>query len=211
MVKNLPSGALPTELRQKFEKFGALGRIIMPPSGLAALVEFEGSINAKKAFKGVAYSRFGDRPLYLEWAPVDCLSDKKSTEIRIKKEISDISQDSSGTMIFVKNVDFSTNEESLRKVFEKIGGVSECSISMRLEKGKYLSMGYGWVRMATAKLAQEAIKRLQGVELEGHRLSLKISTNKNENPSQNRQEAKKQDQPSGSAKIMVCFEYRKFI
>ena len=112
----------------------------MPPSGLAALVEFEGSINAKKAFKGVAYSRFGDRPLYLEWAPVDCLSDKKSTETRIKKEISDISQDSSGTMIFVKNVDFSTNEESLRKVFEKIGIVSECSISMRLEKGKYLAI-----------------------------------------------------------------------
>ena len=175
----------------------------MPPSGLAALVEFEGSINAKKAFKAVAYSRFGDRPLYLEWAPVDCLSTKKSTEIRIKKEISEKSADSSGTMIFVKNVDFSTNEESLRKVFEKIGAVSECSISMRLEKGKYLSMGYGWVRMASAKLAQEAIKRLQGVELEGHRLSLKISTNKNENPSANRQEAKKQDQPSGSAKIMV--------
>ena len=69
LVKNLPSGALPTELRFKFEKFGGLGRIIMPPSGLAALVEFDGSINAKRAFKAVAYSRFGDRPLYLEWAP----------------------------------------------------------------------------------------------------------------------------------------------
>jgi multiple RNA-binding domain-containing protein 1 len=69
LVKNLPSGALPTELRFKFEKFGGLGRIIMPPSGLAALVEFNGSINAKRAFKAVAYSRFGDRPLYLEWAP----------------------------------------------------------------------------------------------------------------------------------------------
>ena len=37
LVKNLPSGALPSELRHKFEPFGALGRIVMPPSGLAAI------------------------------------------------------------------------------------------------------------------------------------------------------------------------------
>ena len=57
LVKNLPSGALPSELRAKFEPFGALGRIVMPPSGLAAIVEYHGSINAKKAFTAVAYSR----------------------------------------------------------------------------------------------------------------------------------------------------------
>ena len=64
----------------------------MPPSGLAALVEFAGSINAKKAFKGVAYSRFGDRPLYLEWAPVDCLEEENVTQKRVRKELSEVSK-----------------------------------------------------------------------------------------------------------------------
>lgn len=82
-MKNLPSGALPSELRAKFEPFGALGRIVMPPSGLAALVEYYGSINAKKAFTACAYARFVDRPLYLEWAPVGCLADE---EKKPKKE-----------------------------------------------------------------------------------------------------------------------------
>ena len=76
----MPSGALPSELRAKFEPFGALGRIVMPPSGLAALVEFYGSINAKKAFTACAYARFVDRPLYLEWAPVGCLADADKKE-----------------------------------------------------------------------------------------------------------------------------------
>ena len=43
-------------------------------------MEFHGSINAKKAFTAVAYSRFVDRPLYLEWAPINCL--EKETEIK---------------------------------------------------------------------------------------------------------------------------------
>jgi len=58
LVKNLPSGALPSELRKKFESFGALGRIVMPPAGLAAIVEFHGSINAKKGWGPIAYGHF---------------------------------------------------------------------------------------------------------------------------------------------------------
>lgn len=203
LVKNLPSGALPTELRTRFEKFGGLGRIIMPPSGMAALVEFAGSINAKKAFKGVAYSRFGDRPLYLEWAPSECLEDEKVIQKRIKKELNESSNtDTSGTMLFVKNLNFATTDESLRSAFIRIGPVVECSVSKRLERGKYLSMGYGWVRMANQKAAQEAIKKIQGVELDGHRIAIKISQS-HAGTVMTRPEAVKQDQPTNSGKIMV--------
>ena len=143
----------------------------MPPNGLAALVEFAGSINAKKAFKGVAYSRFGDRPLYLEWAPAECLEDEKITKTRINNELDLVKADSSGCMLFIKNLNFSTTDEDLRRIFEKIKlPVSECSVSKRMERGKYLSMGYGWVRMGHQKAAQEAIKKLQG----------KIKTEKNQ-------------------------------
>ena len=106
-------------------------------------------------------------------------------------------------MIFVKNLNFVTEDAGLRAVFEKIGKVAECSVSKRLEKGKYISMGYGWLRMSNAEAAQTAIKRLQGTELDGHRILLKISANRNEGENANRKEAEKQEQPSNSAKIMV--------
>lgn len=204
LVKNLPSGALPTELRSRFETYGGLGRIIMPPSGLAALVEFAGSINAKKAFKGVAYSRFGDRPLYLEWAPVDCLEEENVTQKRVRKELSEVSKDdTSGTMLFVKNLNFETTDESLRALFAPIGPIIESTVSKRLERGKYLSMGYGWCRMAHKQAAQEAIKKLQGYELDGHRINIKISQNRDAISDAARVEPQKQDQAKGSAKLMV--------
>ena len=54
------------------------------------------------------------------------------------------SMENSGAMIFVKNVNFATTDEGLKELFEKkVGKVAECSISKRLERGKYLSMGYG--------------------------------------------------------------------
>jgi len=40
---------------------------------------------AKTAFLRLAYTKFKDLPLYLEWAPVEALSDTKSSE---KKESS---------------------------------------------------------------------------------------------------------------------------
>ena len=130
LVKNLPSGALPSELRKKFESFGALGRIVMPPAGLAAIVEFHGSINAKKAFTSVAYSRFVDRPLYLEWAPVNCLEEASKSEVKqenlsepvvaTKKEPEPeqtkpandqvTKKEEDRAMLFVKNLNFKTGK-----------------------------------------------------------------------------------------------------
>merc|ERR1711990_1337055 len=138
LVKNLPSGALPSELRKKFEGFGALGRIVMPPAGLAAIVEFYGSINAKKAFTGVAYSRFIDRPLYLEWAPIGCLSSEVKTEdlsqpqIIAKSETAkkSITKNENGAMLFVKNLSFKTDEEKLKILFRRFNPI-EVQVSRR--------------------------------------------------------------------------------
>ena len=56
--------------------------------------------------------------------------------------------------------------------------------------------------MASPDLASKAVKTIQGIELDGHRINLKISK-KEEEKLNNRQEAKNQDQPEGSSKIMV--------
>jgi len=69
LVKNLPAQTKPSELREMFAKHGELVRIVMPPAGITALVEFLEPSEARKAFHALAYTRYKHLPLYLEWAP----------------------------------------------------------------------------------------------------------------------------------------------
>lgn len=69
VAKNLTAGTTARELQPLFGKFGLLGRLVLPPSGVTALVEFLEPTEARAAFRKLAYSKFKTLPLYLEWAP----------------------------------------------------------------------------------------------------------------------------------------------
>ena len=57
VVKNLPFNTTCDELRTIFAPFGTVARLVLPPSGITALVEFFESSQAKKAFQKLAYSK----------------------------------------------------------------------------------------------------------------------------------------------------------
>ena len=71
IVKNIPHSTENSELRDLFARFGDLSRIVLPPTKTMALVEFDEATEARKAFRQLAYSKFKNQPIYLEWAPVD--------------------------------------------------------------------------------------------------------------------------------------------
>ena len=56
-MKNLPFNTTTDELRTIFAPFGTVARLVLPPSGITALVEFFESSQAKKAFQKLAYSK----------------------------------------------------------------------------------------------------------------------------------------------------------
>lgn len=70
-MKNLPANSSLNDLKSLFAKYGELGRTIMPPSGVSALIEFMNEQQAKTAFKALAYKKFVTTPLFFEWAPED--------------------------------------------------------------------------------------------------------------------------------------------
>ncbi|XP_076452541.1 putative RNA-binding protein 19 isoform X2 [Babylonia areolata] len=70
IVKDLPAGTEAETLSEVFGKFGTVTRVVLPPHGITALVEFQETSEAKRAFSKLGYRRFKDRPLYLEWAPM---------------------------------------------------------------------------------------------------------------------------------------------
>lgn len=284
LVKNLPFTASPEALRDLFGRHGSLARLVLPPSRAIAVVEFADARAAKRAFTGLAYTRFQRVPLYLEWAPVGVFGDaprpapapaaagagagapaagagdkkgkedgKKETEsagdsfVIDKKgdasltgskrkredaagggeaapgtalggdsaaakrprgdsnvdagaaassgsaaEPSTAAVSASSSTLYVKNLSFTTTEAALRALFAPIGPLRAVRIPMRRDtkaaaaggaaSGKaapapgWLSMGYGFVEYVDRKDAETALRRLQGSELEGHALQLKLST-----------------------------------
>lgn len=127
-MKNLPSRTEPEEIRRVFQDFGVIGRVILPPSGLAAIVEFLEPSDAKNAFKKLVYRRFKSVPLFLEWAPKDSIrapelkkkeiSQPKKVEIEQEENKAEESEEEpeEETVLFVKNLNFETTDESLKKV-----------------------------------------------------------------------------------------------
>jgi len=56
-VKNLPARTKASELEAVFSPYGTLGRVLIPPSGVTALVEFLAPTEARSAFTKLAYRK----------------------------------------------------------------------------------------------------------------------------------------------------------
>ncbi|KAL7391647.1 hypothetical protein ABVT39_011966 [Epinephelus coioides] len=189
LVKNLPAGVTASELEELFSPHGSLGRVVLPPSGLTAIIEFLEPTEAKRAFTRLAYSKFHHVPLYLEWAPVgvfvaakpEPVLEKEQAKKEEKKDEEEEEEEEEeeaapGSTLFIKNLNFSTTEEKLQETFSKCGKITSCTISKKKDKtGKTLSMGYGFVQYQTAEAAQKALRQLQHCSVDDHQLELKIS------------------------------------
>lgn len=229
LAKNLPFGTTAEELKHLFSEFGSLSRVILPPAGISALIEFSSPSGAKRAFKKLAYAEFKHLPLYLEWAPFGVMcgqeesaqnvsepmeNESESVESSKEKEqglersdskVNDEDETASVT-VFVKNLNFSTTEDSLHELFQStIGEVKNVIVARKHNKkdpSTPLSMGYGFVTFSSQSAAIEAIKILQNYELDEHKLELKLSHGHTQNETgQQRKGVKNTDQKS--SKILV--------
>ena len=70
--------------------------------------------------------------------------------------------------IYVGNLPFSTNEASLRQMFEAHGDVASASIVMDRETGR--PRGFGFVEMSNDEEARKAIEAMNGQSIEGRAL-----------------------------------------
>ncbi|KAM4827370.1 putative RNA-binding protein 19 [Thomomys bottae] len=244
LAKNLPAGTSAAELQDTFGRYGSLGRVLLPEGGVTAIVEFLEPLEARKAFRHLAYSKFHHVPLYLEWAPVGVFSStaqqKSEPQDRPggaaeREEVEpgpagsqataeeggeapagkmeeaenedgddeDDDESSPGCTLFIKNLNFSTTEETLEEVFSRVGALRSCTVSKKKNKaGALLSMGFGFVEYRKPEQAQKALRRLQGHVVDGHKLELRISeraTKPSETSVRKKQVSKKQT----TSKILV--------
>ncbi|KAI9820144.1 MAG: Multiple RNA-binding domain-containing protein 1 [Thelocarpon impressellum] len=192
LVKNFSYGTRTIELRDLFEEFGKVTRILMPPAGTIAIVEFAQAPQARAAFASLAYRRFKDSVLFLEKAPQGLLTTngggvEPATVSGVqepKASTSDIFQSDTAndvvetTTLFVRNLNFCTTSDSLTEIFKPLEGFQSARVKTKSDPkkpGQILSMGFGFLEFRTKGHAQAALSAMNGYNLDGHSLLIRAS------------------------------------
>ncbi|MEZ6047596.1 MAG: RNA-binding protein [Planctomycetaceae bacterium] len=84
------------------------------------------------------------------------------------------------TNIYVGNLSFKTTSNDLEKTFSEFGEVTRAQVVQDRERGQ--SKGFGFVEMANEDDAQNAIRSLDGQELQGRNLKVNIARPREERP-----------------------------
>ena len=189
LVKNFSYGTSVDELQKLFETYGTISKMLMPPSGTIAIVEFDKPEHAKSAFASLAYRRFKDSPLYLEKAPKhlfrqDAIASQSSEAKEAKVKAIDLFQKESQaeaietSTLFVRNLNFSTSGERLQELFKPVDGFLSARVKTKSDPrkpGQILSMGFGFLEFRTKQQAQAAMMAMDGYKLDGHQLLIRAS------------------------------------
>ncbi|EGE09500.1 pre-rRNA processing protein Mrd1 [Trichophyton equinum CBS 127.97] len=193
LLKNFTYGVSSEDIRKLCEPFGQLTRLLMPPSGTIAIVEFAMPDEALRAFKGLAYKRIGDSILYVEKAPKNLfeggppvtmpsllnqkvVSQGFSTSDTFKADEPEAPMESA--TLFVRNLNFTTTDAGLSDLFRPLDGFISAQVKTRPDPkkpGERLSMGFGFVEFKSRAQAEAALKALNGYKLDQHELVIKPS------------------------------------
>lgn len=196
MVKNIPYGTTLSELKDLFSPCGEIARLLLPPAGTIAVVEFVHADEAGKAMRAVAYRRMKSSVIYLEKAPLGMFKqdaapgtgkDKSPTADHsntlppgrgdeIAPVADPLKKDNGGlpvSTLFIKNLAFATTTERLEETFRHLPSFISAHVQTKPNPktpGGTLSMGYGFISFKDKAGAVNAIKTVQGFNLDGHAL-----------------------------------------
>jgi multiple RNA-binding domain-containing protein 1 len=223
LVKNFPYGTTMDELRTLFEESGPVLRVLMPPSGTIAIVQFAQANHAKSAFGKLAYRRIKDSVLFLEKAPKDLFttevaahathsSDRLSTAAQ-KPNVNDLlsrgdraDEEVDTTSLFVRNLNFATTTSRLAEAFGSLDGFVSARVKTKMDPkkpGQTLSMGFGFVEFRSKKQAHAALQTMDGFALDGHTLAVKASHRGLDAAEERRREDKAKKAAGQRTKIII--------
>lgn len=201
LIKNIAFGCTDQELKELFDFYGSILRFLVSPNRAIGIVEFANENFAQNCLKNLAYYKFKGEPLYLEWAPINILmGGNKDQNEQIEIEEPEKDDNINDKILFIKNLNFTTNEEILRNHFLQKFKENDI-LSLKIVKKNNLSQGYGFIEFRTQEFALKALKQLQNSLLEDHSLKLSVSKKRPESKKNNLK--RKREDLEASTKIVV--------
>lgn len=222
LVKNFAYGTKTEELKKLFEAHGRIKKLLMPPSGTIAIVEYDQTDHARSAFGSLAYRKFKDSILFLEKAPKNLFHDVQGlADSRIDEpakshtakpsatellESKDAPESANTPTLFVRNLNFSTTTDRLREVFQPLEGFMSAKVKTKpnpKRPGQLLSMGFGFLEFRSKGNAQAALAAMDGHKLDGHELLIRASHKAIDAAEERRKEDLAQKMAGKKTKIII--------
>jgi len=82
--------------------------------------------------------------------------------------------------IYVGNLSYNMTDEEMEKLFTAFGEVTENKVIMDRESGR--SKGFGFIEMPNQEEGEEAIKQLDGKEIDGRNIKVNVAKPKENRP-----------------------------
>lgn len=140
-------------------------------------VEYTNAVDAAKAFEAKRDTEIDGRKINLDYAtgrPANReqggFQDRAQARAR---SFGDQASPESDTL-FVGNIPFSANEDSLHEVFGQKGSILGIRLPTDPESGR--PKGFGYVQFSSVEEAREAFNELNGAEIDGRPVRLDFST-----------------------------------
>ncbi|UNI23520.1 Multiple RNA-binding domain-containing protein 1 [Purpureocillium takamizusanense] len=223
LVKNFSYGTTLDELRRMFEESGPVLKVLMPPSGTIAIVQFAQANHAKAAFGKLAYRRIKDSVLFLEKGPKDLfkgdqsdrpvtlVAGQKATGVQ-KLSVNDLlsggdrADEAETTSLFIRNLNFATSTNKLAEAFQSLDGFVSARVKTKMDPkkpGQTLSMGFGFAEFRSKAQAAAALKVMDGYVLDGHTLGVKASHKGHDAAEERRREDRAKKAAAQRTKIVI--------
>uniref|UniRef100_A0A1I8GWV3 RNA-binding protein 19 n=1 Tax=Macrostomum lignano TaxID=282301 RepID=A0A1I8GWV3_9PLAT len=166
--------------RRSTPRFPGFEKLVLPPThGVTGLVAYATPQEARTAYRRTAFTRFVDRPLYLEWAPVGCLDQEnkkqqEKAEATTDKQTQDEADQPTANKVLIRNVAFQANSKELRALLAPFGEIVGSVRLPRKPEGGH--RGFAFAQFVSAESARRAVEQLSGsAHLYGRRLLLEFS------------------------------------
>lgn len=209
LLKNFSFGTTSEELSQMLSQYGVVERLLFPPTGTMAVVQFRETAEAVLALKQLAYRNLRGSVLFLEKAPAGLwdVSTTVTTDNPADAPADETSDATSTTVtIFVRNLNFATNSVRLSEAFKPLSGFLSARVKTRTDPtrpGEILSMGFGFVEFRTKSQAEAAIATMNGKRLDGHELLVQTSQKAIDLGEERRKEETSKRTNSAKTKIVI--------
>ena len=216
LVKNFSFGATTEDLKQLFEPYGEVSRILLPPTGTIAIVQYNEAVVASQAMKQLAYKNFKGSVLFLEKGPQGLLDQKLAQQVstsangqatdKATNGVAEASSDAASSTLFVRNLNFSTTTSRLTEIFKPLAGFLSARVKTKTDPKRpreILSTGFGFVIFRTSAEAQAAMSVMNGYKLDDHELVIRASHKSTDAAEERRREDIAKKMETKTTKIII--------